>query len=822
MEHVPFPPARTVLVSAGPRAGKSALLQHWQGQFPGPAGLLRLTPEDAQPSFLKVRLRSQWPEVHACVQDLEAEVLGSSWGALFGLAMGLRHPDACLLLDDWHLIEGTPAQQELLALFRHFPASGTLVIASRHLPPHLDRLDAVLVDGDALGWSEHPRAFDLRSLPPELSVEVHALALLGAGPPSPHAAELIRRRIAAYDPATQRLVLRGAWHHATEEAMRDLGTRTAWETLDTPIWELARRFQRRLLKRSIYGDLENLPYQVRQRHPILLKLEGDHLLATRELELARGCYASALQQNPADPVLRTELALDLLEVALASHECARAEEKLSKLRAERETLPLRQQARLCNLEGRAAWCHERAEEAARHWHEVLRMPASGDRSMHAEHMAALINLHAHELQQGNLRPARHHADHMVALGTRHHFEQDLLSAHAARLDCLIADPATVPSIRTMLDIPDEAFLITPVSCFDFVLAFARRYCQLSQFEVARRLFTYLRVLCLSQRLITYLPYALLGLLDCSWKLGHPEEGWRIYDELASLPTFGGVRACVKRSWAKILAQSERADEALAMLAEEDRHMHEGPLRQHLHFTEALIRYRAGDVEALARMREILQEPTGQFLWNVESQVLAELGFRLDPVKFAIKTFGPLGISGGGTPATSWSRKKALSLLAHLTLHPNGLPSDELASKLFQGEGTPEALHAVAYHLRQSLKPIGGEDLVESTRGHYRLRWVNITFCDRMEFEELLRRGQALELADNAMGAAICYQLALMLAPDPFLEGMGDEFAPERARLDEQRQAAREFLAARRTLLFAVLPEERVVASPRIRTERRPR
>lgn len=120
-----------------------------------------------------------------------------------------------------------------------------------------------------------------------------------------------------------------------------------------------------------------------------------------------------------------------------------------------------------------------------------------------------------------------------------------------------------------------------------------------------------------------------------------------------------------------------------------------------------------------------------------------------------------------------------------------MSSEALAITLFDEAETLDSLdslHTVAFALRKVFKSVGAEDLLESTRG-----WYRIAFCDLHEFDAFFGKGQALEDRGFLKAAALFYELALMLGRGPLFEDLPEEFTVERQRYEERVRHARSFV-----------------------------
>lgn len=138
--------ARLGLVVAPHGTGKTTLLAHWAAQRRELLVWHRVEPPDAQPERLLAGLAR---DVAALLDGPEPH----STAGLASLTARAGRP-LCIVLDDAHLIVGTPAEAELERLLLLSPPRVHLLVAGRQVPSfNLARPEfstAVLVDGDDL------------------------------------------------------------------------------------------------------------------------------------------------------------------------------------------------------------------------------------------------------------------------------------------------------------------------------------------------------------------------------------------------------------------------------------------------------------------------------------------------------------------------------------------------------------------------------------------------------------------------------------------------------------------------------------------------
>ncbi|MBO9541772.1 hypothetical protein J7643_14375 [bacterium] len=290
----------TLLLSAGPGAGKTSLLKRWLAEWGPRARYFKLTTGLGAP--LQEALPGLFPEARAVFETFSKRFEGLNWGAALGLALEEALPDAALLLDDLHLAEEGPDWEALMALCRHFPPYGRLGLASRHHLPAIGRDEERSWDADHPDWAERPTLQDLNRLPERLVAKALALHLLDALPASAESFELVRRNVAR--PALDgRHALRVAWGPVAEEAFSILERPNVWRMLAEELWEQ-------------YGLGVRTPDEARVRAAC------SRLPAKAREVLEERWRPEPLPEAPA--ALRALLACPVLEDRLASHRHFRA------------------------------------------------------------------------------------------------------------------------------------------------------------------------------------------------------------------------------------------------------------------------------------------------------------------------------------------------------------------------------------------------------------------------------------------------------------------------------------------------------------------
>lgn len=796
MRQYPAPSGTTLLLSAGPRAGKTSLLLDWQQGYPCPVLYMGLSTEDRDPPFFRHRLLMAWPEIRTRLATLEAEGLTSSWGGVLGLAIAETYPDFGLLLDDLHVVEGSSLEPELLALFRHFPSAGTLVVASRHQVPELDRTPVERWDADHPVWRERPESSHLLRLPGTLLSKALVLYIVGEADPSEAGWELVRRNIAMQTQSVHRL--RPCWQEAAALAWLHPLPDAIWHEVEAALESFLRRHTRTVRMRELPEILKHLPTDMRRSRPLLLKLEGSLLDEAGRIDEARACYERALALTDDRTDLFLGLTLRLANLEIRAHDFSRVGDLLVRLLTWPEETTLSRKAQILNLKGQLYWHTDGEEKALAIWQEVLALPASGERAIHYEHYLASTRLYMGFFNRGLVSELSRHAEQAIALATEQDFQRDLLVAYLGRIDGQLIDESQPLALRHFTRIPNQAFAYPdPQAVLFFRHSLGRRAQNLMEYDLAIRYYLLQKQNALALQRVTDVHIANLCLMDAYGMMQRHEEGRTIYEEVRRTPTFHAQHHHVRLLWAKILSNAGRHLEAEAELLS----VLEGPMSAHfqanIHFMLLWIRHRRGDAGALDEIRRLLETREGTSLRETEAHLLHQLGLRSLPPMLRVHAFGALTFARDDHPPIRWPRKKALSLLALLVLNPEGLDSDDLAAKLFTDSEPTDpsaALHTVAYSLRQSLKSVGAGDLLESSRGFYRLRWNEVAFCDLHEFDALYAKAQSLDSARLPSPAATFYELALALATGPLFENLPDELAEVRAAYRARIAYAQDFLS----------------------------
>ncbi|HEY9857112.1 MAG TPA: hypothetical protein V6D05_15315, partial [Stenomitos sp.] len=695
-----LPYGHTTLLLAGPRAGKTSLLLRWREAATAPTQYLKLTPEDADVTFFLRRFLADWPEIRAHFEQLRAELRLESWGGPLGLAIAETRPDLCLLLDDFHLTERMPQAGEWMALVRHFPATGTLAIASRHHLPELDRAPLDVWEAERLGWEEKPEVEDLAELPPELLAKAFALHIVGEAPAAREGLELIRRRMAYLAPDGSHR-LRPVWQQAVSAALlaRESASEV-WEVVEDDLRAFVGRHFRTHHELRLDEILGRIPSEIRRQRPLLLRVEGDVLFEEGRIEEARACYQRSLELTHEPEAIR-ELEVRLFAVALyfpGDPAIAILHARLS----EAELSPALA-ARYFYWQGVMHWDAGDIPASRHALERVLGLVPAGDREVLHFQSLALSTLTAIFASLQRMAEARMFTERMIKLCTEHRLHRNLLTAVARRLYRALHDEAHPLAIHTLTDIPNEAFHAPKAVSLNLYLGcFAWRALVLKEDALALRLFR----LCLNHamarthHLADASRNARLGIMIAHARCGEFDKARGHFDTLQAAPLSGRVASSLFQPWAFILIKEGRLEEAEQLL---NRLADAGHAYARLYL--AWIRFLREDRTAVDDARAVLVSAEGASLWESELEVLEQLGLRESVPTFHMRAFGETTLQRVGEEPPRWPRKKALALLAQLALHPEGMESEALIDTLYQGSDAMDpstALHRLAYDLRQVL------------------------------------------------------------------------------------------------------------------------
>lgn len=761
------------------------LLWNWRSELESPAQFLSLTPEDRLERFFLHRLLKDWPAIRARYEELVD--MGASWGGLLGMAIAEIHPDFCLLLDDFQEIEASPVESELLALFRHFPVGGTLVVASRHQLPRIKGRSVLSWGPGELGFPEEPRSEDLRELPEPLLAKTLAMFLVGEGDPSSDGWDLVRRNLATSDDPLV-LRLRTCWSKAAAEMLFGNLPEETWDRVVVELESFVRRHYRTEREQLVPKILERLPTEVRRNHPYFLQLEGDLLAESGWCEEAQACYEHAIALVPKSPELLADLQIRSAKVALLVGDLERSWVGLGSLEGFKQTS--RQEAAIQNTLGYLHWYRRDSESALSAWLRVLAIPALGSRHILHEQYSALNSLAMAYSELGVASQVERYLEQMISLVQDYELARDQLEAHVTRLSFKILaaeDPQIM--LDPFVSIPNPSFRYpNPSGIYQYLYLLGVRLQYKQEHALAAGILEQAKSMATTYDHPYQVQVINLALLRGCLHLGSFEAAKGLYGELSRASAFSSLRFNAQLLWLQILAESGRTKEAndlLGVLAALDLNDYQ---RQNVEFHRLWIQHGTAAVESI----RALLAPDHP-LYRAETRKLQQLGLCTPPPVLKIHAFGEFAVCCNEDSPIRWPRKKPLVMLAYLLLNREGLSSEALADSLFGDPEDLESLHTLAYRLRQNLKTVGGEELLESIGGTYRLRWEKIAYCDLFEFHAFYQKAKSLEEEGLERAASMYYGLALGISKGGLFENIPEEFKEERSAIEEKIRQASAYL-----------------------------
>lgn len=542
--------------------------------------------------------------------------------------------------------------------------------------------------------------------------------------------------------------------------------------------------------------LADVPEAIRANSPYHLMLHGDLLAIDQETALSCTPYRRALALNP-DGGLRAEIMVRLYAALSRLRKRAEADELAGALEEEIGRL---------SAYGRALWHYSRAlwhwrlgeVEAARSaMEEVLVLSEHADRRVGFTQFQARYALSAAAIDQSNGPEASHQTRSMVELALHYGFQANLLAAFGQRLYAELLDENLVPPLGSFLEVPGEAFDSPKAGArFDFMTGFGIRALRSGQHALAHSLFTYLsseaRRASLRQR-SAIAEFWLMHVLAFQGALEAARE------RLAELRTMSAPRRFQDNllpAWASLMIQTGRFADAEEALKQVDDRALSDKDRSRVSLYRLAVAMQAGDGTAGHRLRDLLEEPDGKRLRRLDARVMRQVGLCDHPLPLSLKLLGQ-PILQLGERVIEFPRRKILSFLALLTLHPEGLSSEELIAKLFPETDDIEpqaALRKTVYQARQVLKALDVPDPIEHRKSGYHLHHERFTLCDYREFELLHHRALEMEARGHRQGARIFHRFVVWMGSSVPFDGLPERcFIEPRERLMAMRERSRAFL-----------------------------
>jgi DNA-binding SARP family transcriptional activator len=390
-----------------------------------------------------------------------------------------------------------------------------------------------------------------------------------------------------------------------------------------------------------------------------------------------------------------------------------------------------------------------------------------------------------------------HAESLIELALAHGFHSNLLTAYVQRLNAELLDQRRVPSLDLFIEVPGEAFgAPSSVACFDFEISFGIRALCLGLHTLAHSLFSHLVSSARGATLTQRIAIARFWLMHVQAYQGNLEAARTSLAEIGALSAQRRFLAKLWPSWALLMLQTghlEAAQEAFCKvepgaLSEGDR------LRVRLYRLVADVL--ADEAEAAPRLQSMLEGPDGLKLQRLEARVLRRVGASDALPPLCLKLLGQPCLQVG-EDEIEFPRRKVLSLLALLALHPGGVSSEELTASLFPRteDVEPEAaLRKAVYLARRMLKAAGMPDPIEHAKGGYRLRHERFDLIDCRELELLHLKACECEAQGYLQGARFFHQFVVWMGTSLPFEGLPEPcFVDPRARLVAMYERSRTFL-----------------------------
>lgn len=510
---------------------------------------------------------------------------------------------------------------------------------------------------------------------------------------------------------------------------------------------------------------------------------GDHARASVHYQ-----EAARLSATQGDASGRFKALYRCLYVALIQQDGPRVEQ----LRA--EALPFLPEA---EPEDRADWAlaaaflaEHQGDLAGMHSHNraVLEVPIAGSFEVAASHTIALLNLHTHALQTGDLAAAGRWIAQALALAgtwslTAYGVYAAVLSAHLAlvqgELDTAGAEfRALPPDWPRRLDWHDRACARVMQAAWQQAEGAFKEADE--ALKEARRLFSaadFAQGLNLVDERAAWLAIARQQpeqALEATQR--HDDSELNLYQAALLLPR------------ARALLALQRPSEALAVLSEAEAAYARLGARLHQARTTLLQAAAQSAMNEVTQATQRLETQKQAWLdagWSFLLREDPALWDMLEPTRLGapvsaaagltIRLLGSFEVLRDGARVTHWERRRSQIVLAALALYPRGLNLSELADVLGEDEVAESKWRVTVSYLRQALEPglARGRSsrFIQMTQDRYQLVPEQVESLDVRLFEAAIQRARHSRSLDP-MAAASHYQAALALhqgelLADPF-------------------------------------------------------
>ncbi|MBO9540676.1 hypothetical protein J7643_08800 [bacterium] len=544
--------------------------------------------------------------------------------------------------------------------------------------------------------------------------------------------------------------------------------------------------------------LQEAPEALRTSNPYFVMFHADLLVADREDALACQLYRRALSLQPSAELER-EIVVRLF-AALTRLGKQTAIDLMPRLASEAPFLSPYGQALWGHYRGVLHWRKGDVEAAGEAMTEVLAIPEQVDRRVAFTQFRARYALSAAAIDLAAIPQAAAHAGDLVELALRHDFRSNVLIAFVQHLNAELLDQRGVPSLESFIGVPGGAFdHASSAARFDFATSFGIRALALGQLNLAHSLFKHLVSDARRSSLHHRLAIARFWQMHVLAHQGNLEAAQANLAEIRALSAPKRFLANLWPSWASLMIQTSRLPEAQEALRRiEDEALTEDD-RARVRLYQLVADVLADNEGAGPRLRRFLEGPDGEKLSYLEARLLRRVG--------EADTLPPLCLQLLGQPSLrvgehviEFPRRKVLSLLALLALHPAGLSSEELVAQLFPESEDFEpqvALRKAIYLARQLLKAAGMPDPIEHGKGRYRLCHERFALIDCLELESLHRKALECEREGHHQGARLFHQFIVWMgAAQPF-DGLPEPcFVAPRERLLAIYEQSRAYLLAK--------------------------
>lgn len=782
---------KTILASANAGAGKTSLLLKLKESAPVDNLFLQLTPEDSDPGFLLFRALRSFPAADGPFKRLQQEFPKITAGALLAMALDEVAPALTVLVDDFHLLEGTAGAELLLALFRHLPPGMRLVVTSQHQLPRL-RGEPLLQLGPEWGeWKRQPVREIPSDFPANLKATLLALCQIQAITPTPDGRELVRRNIAFEAPGPS-LRLHEEWRALGDRISTDSIPEATWALIEAETLLLFEQHFRTGRDAIVYDALMRIPEARRMRRPLLLTLEAELLYGQERYKEAISLLERCQRSHPDD----RDLAFQLQEYqALQAYHTWRPEQILLDSE-EVARLPKHAQGRYYFLLGLLEFENRDTAAAFASWQKGLAIEMGAGKLGASIRTKIIKAMFTKSNMLETFDDSMRYGALLASQIDRASLDKDRYDQYCLYLHVKAVQASSEEFLAYFFALPAATISLTnPAKLAKALLMFGFHLLNVAEYDLAYRLFSFLKKLSLSEEIREYASAAEYGVMLSLAHLGNLDRSMAIQAEFLRGDSGLMLSDVTIAEWAIILLQVGEFEAATNFIRENEHRIKSESNVKKLAFVADIIRYRQGDLEAQGNLRLRLQSPEFRSYWESDPRLLREADLMPRTPVFQLHAFGDLTLLADGVAVSKWPRRKTLTLLALLALNPQGMSVETLLDRLSPESEPPIPMylfHAIATSLRRALDTIGAAHLIQSVGGIYRLKWDEIHFFDLKEFDLWYAKAQALEASNNSKAAGIYYGIALLYAQRDLFENLPQEFEAEKRQFQQKVDRARRF------------------------------